>query len=60
METVRVYHYEEIKNLDALVELMGSGTPACADPPEGVCDCKKCFEYEITIDKINEKIIKNP
>lgn len=59
MKTVKIYHCEEIKDLEHLAKLVNSCAPVCFDPPEkNRCECENCFEYEITIDKISK--IKQP
>lgn len=55
METITIYHNEEIKTFNELFERMGSATPCCYDPPDNRCECEKCFEYEIQMEKIREK-----
>ena len=55
MKTIRIYHSEEIKSFEDLIELMTGGSPACMDPPCIRCVCQKCYEYEIKIDKVAEK-----
>lgn len=55
IETVRIYNNKEINSFDELIELMSSGVPACFDSPEKErCECEKCIEYKITIERIGK------
>ena len=45
METI--YSNIEIKKIEDLRDIVS----ICYNPPEGLCQCKKCFKYEISIVK---------
>jgi len=43
-----IYSNKEIKSIEDLQDIIS----ICYDKPEDRCECKNCYEYIITIDKI--------